>query len=223
MSDLFRAISKPDATGSLSFSNGTHPFMTKWVFGFKAGLVIGPPVLLLAAIYIGLVAPLLSLKQDLADESETARALLTRYMTLVASRSDFSAQSPEKSTFETAIDIHKAPNANAAAAQLQQKLTELVALSNGQLRQARIEIRAKRGSFIPFVVNITFAASTMATTRILYAVETLQPKVFVDALSIRSGPSLLRLQNEADPQAATPSPNEPVLDTTLTVLGFIQA
>ncbi len=113
--------------------------------------------------------------------------------------------------------FHGTANANAAATLLQQKLGELVAATGGQIRVARVEIKPKTPNYQPFVVNLTFAISTVGLAKLLFQMEALRPIVFVDSVHIYTGPALLNLQNDANsPDKDKRAAEDQVLDVALT-------
>ncbi len=197
--------------------------MSKQALILKKAVVLLLPFLAAGLAWIVVADPVLSYLSDLDAELESKRDVLSRYQRLVAQRDELQSglQQPggQESLQGTLV---AAANANAGAALLQQKLSALIAANGGQLRSARVEIKSKSGSLDPFAVSLAFAVSTAGLSKLLLQIEGEKPLLFVDALSVKAGPALARLQDEHTSPGQPPvTAEEPVLDVSLTVSAFL--
>ncbi len=197
--------------------------MTKNALLLKKAIVLLLPVLAAGLVWLILLDPVLSYLNDLDADLESKRNVLSRYQRLIAQREEAQPGLPQPGGQEGLQGVlFAAPNANAGATLLQQKLSALVAANGGQLRQARVETKSKAGSFDPFAVNLSFAVSNAGLSKLLLQIEGQKPLMFVDVLSIKAGPGLARLQ---DARASATQPaitaEEAVLDVSLTVSAFL--
>ena len=189
----------------------------------KKAIVLLLPFLAAGLVWIVLADPVLTYLSDLDADLESKRDVLSRYQRLVTQREELQSGLRQPGSQESLQGtLFAAANANAGATLLQQKLSGLVAANGGQLRSARVEIKSKAGSLDPFAVNLAFAVSTAGLSKLLLQIEGQKPLMFVDALSIKAGPALARLQDgHASPNQPPVTAEEPVLDVSLTVSAFL--
>jgi hypothetical protein len=189
----------------------------------KKAIVALLPVLAAGLVWIVLLDPVLTYLGDLDADLESKRDVLSRYHRLIAQREETQLGLSQPGVQESLQGmLFAAPNTNAGATLLQQKLSALVAANGGQLRAARVETKSKAGSTDPFAVNLSFAASSAGLSKLLLQIESQKPLMFVDALSIKAGPALARLQEaQPSPNQAPVMAEEPVLDVSLTVSAFL--
>jgi hypothetical protein len=197
--------------------------MSKNALLLKKVIVLLLPVLAACLVWLVLLNPALSYLSDLDADLESKRDVLGRYQRLIAQREELQPGLSLSGNQEGLQGVlFAAPNANAGATLLQQKLSALVAANGGQLRSARVETKSKAGSFDPFAVNLSFAVSNAGLSKLLLQIEGQKPLMFVDALSIKAGPALARLQDgHASPNQPPVTAEEPVLDVSLTVSAFL--
>jgi hypothetical protein len=189
----------------------------------KKTVVVLLPLLAAGLAWAAFIGPVQTYHEDLGAELDGKRDVVRRYQALIAQReqlkSDLARLSGEKSLQDF---FHTAANANGGAALLQQKLSGIITANGGQLRVARVETKPKSGIFEPFAVNLTFAVSTVGLSKILLQVEAQKPLILVDTLLIRGGAALAHLQEAAPAAGQAPvTAEEPVLDVSLTVSGFL--
>jgi general secretion pathway protein M len=179
-------------------------------------------VLLAAALFGGVrlvVAPLLAAYRDAAAEIEQADFLLQRYKALAEQRPSMAERLAEQQELvASAAGYLQGPSDALAAAQLQDRVKTVVEGAGGELRSTQIlaakpvEVDAKirRAALrVQFVVTIEGLAQT------LYELESGQPYLLIDALSVREQRVRSRRRNEPETEAR--------LDVSLELSGYLQS
>jgi len=145
-------------------------------------------VLLFVAIFLGLVillAPFLLLHRHYSDAIDSAQERLDRYRNI-------SAQGP---ALQKALDalrekqgrrfFLKNTAANLAGAELQDLVRAAVENNGGRITTAQITTARDDGRFRQIGVNLQLFATTANLQKILYTIETQQPYMLVENLTVR--------------------------------------
>ena len=180
-------------------------------------------VVLLGVALLGgarlVVAPLLAAWRDAAAEIEQAEFLLQRYRALAEQRTALADRLAEQQELAaSAAGYLQGPSDALAAAQLQDRVKTVVEGAGGELRSTQIlaasavEVDAtirRTALRVQFVVTIAGLAET------LYELETGQPYLLIDELTVREQRTRSRRRNEPE--------TETQLDVSLELSGYLQA
>ena len=148
-------------------------------------LALGILLIGLAALVGALVVPVLLLHRHYDRAIEDLGDKLTRYRRVAA-------QAPE---LRTALDAVRTRDGrkfylrntatNLAAAELQELVKAAIENNGGRITTVQIIAPKEDGRFRQIGVNVQLFASTPNLQKILYAIETQQPYLIVDGLTIR--------------------------------------
>ncbi len=180
-------------------------------------------VVLLGVALLGgarlVVAPLLAAWRDAAAEIEQAEFLLQRYRALAEQRGAMAERLAEQQELAaSAAGYLQGPSDALAAAQLQDRVKTVVERAGGELRSTQIltatpvEIDAtirRTALRVQFVVTVAGLAET------LYELETGQPYLLIDELTVREQRTRSRRRDEPESEAQ--------LDVSLELSGYLQA
>jgi general secretion pathway protein M len=181
---------------------------------------------LLAAALIGsyllVVVPLLSAYEDNAAAIERAETLLQRQQALAALQPQLVERLEEERAQADAVAGYlEGPSDALAAAQLQDRVKEVVEASGGELRSTRIlpaeSVDASPGTRRT-ALRVQMIVSIEGLAEILYELEAGQPYVLIDELSVRSQGE--RRQRRRSQAAA--DDGDPKLDVGLELSGFVR-
>lgn len=172
----------------------------------------------LLAAYRLVLAPLLAAYQEGERGIEQSTALLQRYRVLAGQREWLAGQLAEQQErAATATGYLQGPSDALAAAQLQDRVKSVVEAAGGELRSTQIlpakpaegGVGVRRTTLrIQFVVTIEGLATT------LYELETGQPYLLIDDVSLREQRVRRRRRNEPE--------TEPRLDVSLELFGYLR-
>ncbi len=175
---------------------------------------VGVLALLLAAIGFGLVAPVLAARQEARMAIAETQALIERFNGVAAARDTVEAQvaAARQSLAESPVFL-RGETQTVASAELQRRLRALVDESGGQVQILRdLPAGTPRDGLVPLRVQVSFTAPIQGVSSVLAAIETGQPLLFVDGVSVRA--TLAR----TDP--TRPFTTAPDLQAQITVRGF---
>ena len=178
-------------------------------------------VLLLGAALVGghrlMVGPVL-FAYDNGDRSiEQLRILLQRYHALAGQRGDLAERlaHQQQRRAAAAAAYLQGPSDALAAAQLQARVRSVVEAAGGTMRSALVlpaDTSSRDGSTRRTALRVQFVAPIDGLVRALYELETGQPYVMIEQLTIRE-----RGAHGRQPEA------EVMLDVTLEMLGYVLA
>jgi general secretion pathway protein M len=181
--------------------------------------------LLVAALlgsYVLVVVPLLTSYEENAEAIERAESLLQRQQALAAQQPQLVERLEEERAQAEAVSGYlDGPSDALAAAQLQDRVKEVVEASGGELRSTRIlpaeDVDASPGTRrtslrVQLIVNIEGLAE------ILYGLEAGEPYVLIDELMVRTQRERRRRRRN-ETQVAD---HEPLLDVSLELSGFVR-
>jgi general secretion pathway protein M len=180
-------------------------------------------VVLLGAALLGgarlVVAPLLAAWRDAAAEIEQAEFLLQRYRALAAQRPAMAEQLEEQQKLAaTAAGYLQGPSDALAAAQLQDRVKTVVEGAGGELRSTQI-LAATPVEIDPTIrrtaLRVQFVVTIAGLAETLYELETGQPYLLIDELTVREQRTRSRRRDEPETEAQ--------LDVSLELSGYLQA
>jgi general secretion pathway protein M len=168
--------------------------------------------------YLLIAVPVLDAYREAGEAIEQAETLLQRQRGLAAQRPLLIARiEEEKEQAEASAGYLEGPSDALAAAQLQDRLKAVVEAAGGELRSTRIlpgeAVEASPGTRRA-ALQVQMIVSTDGLAEILYRLESGQPYVLIDELSVRNQREHRR-RNEPD--------GEPKLDVDLKLSGFVRA
>jgi len=165
-----------------------------------------------------IIAPLLAAYQEGERGIEEARTLLLRYRALAEQRpllAEHLAEQEERAA--AAAGYLEGPSDALAAAQLQDRVKSVVEAAGGELRSTQIlPAESLEGdlSFRRTTVRVQIAVSIEGLAATLYELETGQPYLLIDDVTVRQ--ERVRRRRRSEPE------REPVLDVNLELFGFLR-
>jgi general secretion pathway protein M len=178
-------------------------------------------LVLLAAVVLlawqGLIMPVIAAYQTSATSIAQSRSLLERYRALAELRPHLARQLEERrSDTEASRAYLEGPTDALAAAALQEQVRTIIADAGGELRSTQIlpgkvvdeALRIQRAG-----LRLQLSVEVEGLESILYRLETAEPFLFIDEISIREQ-RVRRRRNEAE--------KAPELDVSLQVYGFVR-
>ena len=178
--------------------------------------------LLLVALLAGVrlvVEPLLDAFREAADGIAEAEALLQRYRVLAEQRPALARRLEEQQELAaSAAGYLQGPSDALAAAQLQDRVKTVIEGAGGELRSTQIlpaqpiegDAAIRRAA-----LRVQFAVTIDGLSATLYELETGQPYLLIDQLSVREQRVRRRRRDEPEPETS--------LDVTLELSGYLQA
>ncbi len=171
----------------------------------------------LLAAYGLVLAPVIVAYQEVGQEIEEAQLLLQRYRSLASQRPELSARlAGLEQQAAKAGGYLKGPSDALAAAELQDHARAIIDGAGGSLRSTQILPVSAEDSKVPVrraTLRIQLGISIEGLQKVLYELETGQPYLFVDQLTVRQQ-RMRRRSAEAE--------QEPVLDVSFEVFGYVR-
>jgi general secretion pathway protein M len=172
----------------------------------------------LAGGYLLIVAPVLHAYRDNAAAIEQAETLLQRQRALAAQRPLLLARiEEEQEQAEALAGYVQGPSDALAAAQLQDRLKAVIGAAGGELLSTRI-LPAEAVETSPgtrrTALQVQMVVTIAGLAEILYGLESGQPYVLIDELSVR---------NQRERRRRGETETEPMLDVNLRLSGFVRA
>jgi general secretion pathway protein M len=171
--------------------------------------------LVLGFVYLAAVAPVIDAFAETRAETAEAQALLARYrqagQRLPAQRALLDRLARQQEAQNGFLD---GASETLAAAELQSRIKAIVESARGELRSNQILPVQQEGRFARVAVRGDMSMTLPAAQRVLYALETASPLLFLDNVDIHS--------HAADRQQDR---NEDivVLEMTLDIYGYMRA
>jgi general secretion pathway protein M len=162
-------------------------------------------------------APLMAAFQDNAARIEQAETLLQRYVALAEQRQAMSDRlAAQEELAASAAGYLEGPSDALAAAQLQDRVKSVIEGAGGELRSTQIlPARAIEGDdgIRRTALRVQFAATIGGLAESLYELESGQPYLLIDQLSVREQRTRRRRRDEPETEAT--------LDVTLELSGYL--
>ena len=169
----------------------------------------------LLAGYALVVAPVMAAYREVGKDIEEQQLLLQRYRSLASQRPKLSAQLADlEQQAATAGGYLKGPSDALAAAELQDRARAIIEGAGGSLRSTQILPASAVDSKVPVrraILRIQLGIDIKGMQKVLYELETGQPYLFVDELTVRQQ----RMRRSKEPE-------EPVLDVSFEVFGYVR-
>ena len=174
-------------------------------------------VVLLAG-YGLVVAPVIAAYRETGEAIQEAQDLLQRYRALAAERTGLTDQltALEQRAAKAGGYLEGATDA-LAAVELQDRVRRSIERAGGQLQSTQILPAAAVDAKTPLrraALRLQLAIATKGLQTMLYELETGQPYLFIDELTVRQR----RVR-----QSKTEVQEEPLLDVSLEVFGYVRA
>ena len=146
------------------------------------GLLAGSVALVLATFAL----PVWLVHRHYDDALEQIEQRLTRYERLAATRPELQAKLEAVRAINSRKYFLKSSAASLAAAEIQERAKNFVEANGG--RPISVQVAAPRddGRFKQLTVTVQLNANITALRKILYAIETSEPYLFIDNVMIRS-------------------------------------
>jgi general secretion pathway protein M len=165
-----------------------------------------------------IAAPLLIAYQEGERGIEQAKTLLQRYRALAQQRpllADRLAEQEERAA--TAAGYLEGPSDALAAAQLQDRVKSVVETAGGELRSTQILPAQPLEGDLGFrrtTIRVQIVVSVEGLAAILYELETGQPYLLIDDVTVRQ--ERVRRRRRSEPES------EPMLDVNLELFGYLR-
>jgi general secretion pathway protein M len=165
------------------------------------------------------VAPLLAAFQDNASRIEQAEGLLQRYLALAEQRQAMSDRlAAQQELAASAAGYLEGPSDALAAAQLQDRVKSVVEGAGGELRSTQIlpAVAVEGDDGIRrAALRVQFAVTIAGLAETLYELESGQPYLLIDQLSVREQRARRQRRDEPETEAR--------LDISLELSGYLHA
>jgi general secretion pathway protein M len=178
-------------------------------------------IVLLGAAFLGgyrLILAAATAYQNAEQKIEQSRALLQRYQALAEQRQTLAERLAEQQRRATSATGYLEGTSDAlAAARLQDRVKSVVEAAGGELRSTQI-LPAEPADVDPSIrragLRVQFVVAIKGLEETLYSLETGQPYLLIDNLTIREQRARGRKRNE-------PS-TEPMLDVSVELFGYLR-
>jgi general secretion pathway protein M len=172
----------------------------------------------LLAAYGLVVAPVIAAYREVGQAIEQSQLLLERYRSLAGQRPELSARLEElEERAAKAGGYLKGPSDALAAAELQDQVRTIIERAGGNMRSTQILPASAIDPTVPLRragLRIQLGIDIDGLQKVLYEVETGEPYLFVDQLTVR--------QQRMRRRSGEPE-QEPELDTSFEVYGYLRA
>ena len=171
----------------------------------------------LLAGYGLVVAPVIAAYREVGQEIEESQLLLQRYRSLASQRPELSARLADLEQQAAKVGGYLKGSSDAlAAAELQDHARAVIEGAGGNLRSTQILPAGAVDSKVPVrraALRIQLGIDIKGLQKVLYELETGQPYLFVDQLTVRQQ-RMRRRSKELE--------QEPVLDVSFEVFGYVR-
>lgn len=179
-------------------------------------LALGLLLLFVLAVVSVVVRPFWTAWRDAGESIAASTTLLAGFARSAAALPALQVQLHDLGEVETApAGLIDASNPPLAAARLQSTVKAIIESAGGQVRSVQDQPTNRSGSFLRVGIRLDIAIGTEALQKALYRIESAQPYMFVDNLSIRASEALQR--------PGLPSAGGSDLSVRLEVFGYIKA
>lgn len=180
-------------------------------------LAVGLLAGVLLAGYGLVLAPVIAAYQEVSRQIEESQLLLQRYRSLASQRPELSARLADLEQQAPKVGGYlKGPSDALAAAELQDHARAVIEGAGGSLRSTQILPVSAADSNVPMrraTLRIQLGIDITGLQKVLYQLETGQPYLFVDELTVRQ--QRMRRRSKEPEQ-------EPVLDVSFEVFGYVR-
>lgn len=156
----------------------------------KQSRLLALGILLLLLIVCGLIlyvpARMLHVRYDKAQEAQMD--LLVRYQRIGATKPEIQAALDSVKKLEGRKHFLKNVGAALAASEIQEIAKGLIETNGGRLNSMQVVPQKDDAGYRKVTVNIQLVCNMTTLRKIIYAVETIQPYLLVDNISIRTQP-----------------------------------
>lgn len=149
-------------------------------------LAIGLLILFLAMGALLLLIPVSMLHSHYDQAIDNQTDYLERYLRLAATRGEIQAILDQLKKKEGRKHFLKNTGAALAASEIQEIAKNLIEANSGKLNSMQVAPFKDDGGYRRITINVQLITSMPALRKILYSVETMQPYLLVDNVSINS-------------------------------------
>ena len=164
-----------------------RPLTKKQSRSLAVGLLIS--CLLLGGLLLFIPAHLLHRNYDQARDERAD--YLQRYQRISATRPEIQAALDQVKKLDGRKHFLKNTGAALAASEIQEIAKSLVEANGGRLNSMQVVPPKEEGGYRRISVTIQMIGNLTALRKILYAMETMQPYLFVDNVSFRAQPQIV--------------------------------
>lgn len=170
---------------------------------------------LAVAVVLAIIAVPLWLSHRHYDEAlDDIDRRLVRYERLAAARPELQQKLEAVRALGSRKYFLKASAASLSAAEIQERVRQFIEGNGGRLISVQVGQPKEEGRFRQVTVTVQANASIVGTRKLLYAIETAEPYLFVDSLTVRA----------QVPPGFKPAPGfEPEMFIQLDISGFALA
>ncbi len=187
------------------------PSLPQWMSRLAAvALLIG----ILGGAYLFIVSPLIAAYRDTDRAISQASEMLQRYQRIARTRAALEARLEKLTRRQQSSGIYLRGDTDAlAAAELQDSATTTIEANGGRVRSIQTLQPRNEDDFVRVSVRVQFTASIESLQRVLYALESGKPFLFITNLDVRS-----RLKRRGQTREAA----DPTLAVRFDVSGYLR-
>lgn len=146
---------------------------------------LGVLVLVLVAAYLSLVRPVLLKYASYDEHIEQQRDHLERYARMMASKPSMEAELSRVNAAQAKSAHYLEQRSPAlAATELQEKVEAAVEPSGGKIKSVQVLQAQDQGGFVRVPLKLQISGDMEALSEVLYALESTEPLLFIDDVSI---------------------------------------
>lgn len=149
-------------------------------------LAVGLLILFLAMVSMVLLVPVIMLHHHYDQAIESQTDYQERYLRLAATRGEIQAALDQIKKKEGRKHFLKNTGAALAASEIQEIAKNMIEANSGKLSSMQVVPFKDDGGYRRITINVQLITSMPALRKILYSVETMQPYLLVDNVSINS-------------------------------------
>jgi general secretion pathway protein M len=143
--------------------------------------------LLLAAVYLVLVNPLLSLRRHYEEVIEQSEDRLARYQRLIADKDDLKRRLDTLQSASSAQDFYLSNTApTLAAAELQEHVKQVIDANRGTLLSTQIMPERPEGQLVRVTVKVAMRGAIETLQKVFHRLEGGRPFLFLDDVFVRA-------------------------------------
>jgi len=154
-------------------------------------LAVAITVVLLAALWLGVAAPLLSWHGERADRLRQRQALAERMEMLAARLPELRREAANVASGPPPQTLLEGASDAVSGAQLQERLQTMAATAGAPINSAETLPAENRGAYRRIGLRLAVNAPYAALIRLLQSVEEATPRMLIDDVQVQSAPIVL--------------------------------
>lgn len=140
----------------------------------------------LALVGVAVAIPVVIMHRHYVEAQDEQLDRLRRYQRVVNARPQIEKQLAEVNTKDTAKYFLKNYSPALAATEIQEVAQTIIESFGGKLASMQVNTHKDEGGFRQISLNVQLSGNLVALQKILHALETSEPYLFIDNLSLRS-------------------------------------